>query len=105
MTEIEDDITGASPVVRYSAKELFAQINHKLDVVLELAQSKASQHDLEALELRVEGHGTRIQTLEDRGSNRLEALKAFTWVIATGIAALAMLTGLGLLIFTVIHNR
>lgn len=101
------DMDTAQPVVRYSAKELFFQINRKLDVVLELVQGKASKEDLDLLQNRVltmeadrnarletwkqfvalvSTHGARIQAIEDRGSGRVEMAKIFAWVIGTSIA-------------------
>lgn len=48
MSEPEDNIT-----VRYSAKELFARIDHKLDVVVATLALKVDQGDHEKLEARV----------------------------------------------------
>lgn len=48
MSNPEDSLT-----VRYSAKELFARIDNKLDHLLEVMPTKADNDDLEKLEARV----------------------------------------------------
>ena len=45
----EDNLT-----IRFTAKELFARIDQKLDVVVAEIGTKADAHDLHALEIRVE---------------------------------------------------
>lgn len=123
MADDDYDVTETSgPVVRYSVKELFSRIDQKLDVVVQLAESKASQVDLDALESRVD-HNTeqiegllegvvekvdrnesRIQSLEEQKVNTHQVWKIIATIATVCIGGIAALAGVGSLIFYMVHG-
>ncbi len=95
-------------VIRYSAKELFGQVNTKLDVLLEKVDAKADHAALVALT-------ERVDQLEDDGqqtkavATALLAEKKSRWttrekVLAIGFASVTMLLNVLALGPDVIHR-
>lgn len=82
MSEIE------SSTIRYSAKELFAQINNKLDVITDALSTKADHDALVVLESRV----TALEATENRRQGFTSGQKAIVPLlvaIATLLAPIA----------------
>jgi hypothetical protein len=57
-----DSLSEIQGEIRYSAKELFAQINSKLDVIAETLTTKADHETLVALDVRV----AHLEALENQ---------------------------------------
>jgi hypothetical protein len=93
-------IEAGSPVVRYTAKELFGQINHKLDALLEQVQGKASKEDLDKLDTRVARIENRLGSLEDTRRGATSTWKLIAAVTASTVGVLIALTGIVTLIWT-----
>jgi hypothetical protein len=73
-----------STTVRYTAKELFARIDQKLDVIANQLTAKADHEQLVALEVRV-------ALLENGAAESRGWDKARTAIVALVIAVLALL--------------
>jgi len=76
-----------STTVRYTAKELFARIDQKLDVIANQLTAKADHEQLVALEIRV-------AVLENAASEERGFNKAKAAIVALTLAVLALLVPL-----------
>lgn len=83
MSSAEDTTT----TVRYTAKELFARIDQKLDVIANQLTAKADHESLVALEVRV-------ALLEAAANEQKGFDKAKAAIIALSLAVLALLVPL-----------
>ena len=77
----------STTTVRYTAKELFARIDQKLDVIANQLTAKADHEQLVALEIRV-------AVLENAASEERGFNKAKAAIVALTLAVLALLVPL-----------